>query len=112
VVAFSAENRTPLFRKMLSHLTTLAPSRPMLDFNAPFRGLLLEHELFRKPVSTFRDHALAGYRSPRWNSVGELSRLPPIPLALELADDHEGARSLSRREQAGGLIRGSMRDAK
>jgi hypothetical protein len=43
--------------------------------------------------------------------LGNFRILPPIPLALELADDHEGARSLSRRVQAGGLIRGTMRDA-
>src|SRR5215211_8055791 len=36
----------------------------------PALGLLLEHDLFRKPVSTFRDHALA----PRRNS-----RLPSLP---------------------------------
>jgi hypothetical protein len=26
---------------------------------------LLEHDLFRKPVSTFRDHALMNSQSPR-----------------------------------------------
>ena len=84
----------------------------MLDFNAPFRGLLLEDELFRKPVSTFRDHALAGYRSRRWELGWGTFAPSSNTLALELADDHEGARSLSRRVQTGGLIRGPMSDAR
>src|SRR4029077_14688918 len=112
VVGFSEENQTPLFRKMLSHLTTLAPSRPALDFKAPFRGLLLEHELFRKPASTFRDHALAGYRSRRWELGWELSRPSSnTPDAWNsLAISKPRARCHACWRQAG-LIRGPMRDA-
>src|SRR5262249_35403380 len=57
------------------------PSRSLRSEGAPrFPGrfhfaLLVEHDLFRKPVSTFRDHALLVHlvrhgRRGRWNSCG------------------------------------------
>src|ERR1700726_1196034 len=35
-------------------------ARVILKISTPRASLLLEHDLFRKPVPTFRDHALAG----------------------------------------------------
>jgi len=45
------------------------------------------------------------------NSVGNFRALPPLPLARNSPSITQGARSLSRHVQAGGLIRGPMRDA-
>src|SRR4051812_3069058 len=64
----------------------MGTSRPTLDFNAPFRGLLLEHELFRKPGSTFRDHTPAGYRSlrqePGWGTFAPFSHTSDSEFAV------------------------------
>jgi hypothetical protein len=43
-------------------------------------SLLLEHDLFRKPVSTFRDHALAEQRT------GAHIRWPPIHVSFKDLD--------------------------
>jgi hypothetical protein len=45
------------------------------------------------------------------NSVENFRALPPLPLARNSPSITQGARSLSRHVQAGGLIRGPMRDA-
>jgi hypothetical protein len=103
----------PPFRLQTNHLRTLAPSRQALDFKAPFRGLLLEHELFRSPVSTFRDHAPACYRSRCWELGWELSRpssntpdaWSPPPITKAPDRYHAACRQA-------GLIRGVMSESR
>src|SRR4029077_13742805 len=71
----------------------------MMIFESSFRSsLLLEHDLFRKPVSTFRDHALieslrirpaprriGPVGPPPWGRIGILhgGRIPEVPVVTE-----------------------------
>jgi hypothetical protein len=73
-------------------------------FQRSFRGLLLEHELFRKPVSTFRDHAPADYRSRRWElGWGTFAPFPHYLWRWNPPSITQGARWLPRLLQAGGI---------
>jgi hypothetical protein len=46
------------------------PASVSTALNQTRRLSLLDHDLFRKPVSTFRDHALTRF-TPPWNSAGD-----------------------------------------
>src|ERR1043166_9886421 len=68
-------------RDLASSAISSSPARELNAMSAPSykQKLLLEHDLFRKPVPTFRDHAL---RSPqRLLALDDFRREPQIGLA-------------------------------
>src|SRR5262245_29055005 len=76
-------------------LICLASFMGSLPWLVALLSLCVEHDLFRKPGPTFRDHALVRYGC---QVLDARVRFPPRPLSNERRDAHQAARQIEDRQ--------------